>query len=235
MSARATLQSEKAVADKLLIKGDLYTEVLYLCENEEGKTECLTHSMPISQIVDMPGIDEKSLCNVTLGVRQIAVQRKADSSSQGALLEIAAKCSAMVRCSNVVSVNVSDDCYSTGYDLQSDYIIQEFACPVFSVGEQKTSLCTADMPSEVSRVLHIWCSNLESKASAKADKAKNASACFPCAIHIRLVIHRLYIDSRLHNIHIKFAIGFHATANILAQFILKLAFIGSFQNNVAEL
>lgn len=187
VSARATLQSEKAVADKLLIKGDLYTEVLYLSENEEGKTECLTHSMPISQIVDMPGIDEKSLCNVTLGVRQIAVQRKADSSSQGALLEIAAKCSAMVRCSNVVSVNVSDDCYSTGYDLQSDYTIQEFACPVFSVGEQKTSLCTADMPSEVSRVLHIWCSNLESKASAKADKVKigcRASLCI------------LYLDSK---------------------------------------
>ncbi len=187
VSARATLQSKKAVADKLLIKGDLYTEILYLSENEEGKVDKLTHSMPISQIVDISGIDENSLCNVSLGVRQIAVQRKADSSSQGALLEIGAKCSAMVRCSSVVSVNVSDDCYSTGYDLQSDYSIQEFACPVYSADEQKTSVCVVEMPSEISRVLQIWCSDLDYKMSAKGDAAKadcKASLCI------------LYLDSK---------------------------------------
>lgn len=187
VSARATLQSKKAVADKLLIKGDLYTEILYLSENEEGKTEKMTHSMPISQIVDIPGIDENSICNVTLGVRQIAVQRKADSSSQGALVEIGAKCSAMVRCSSVVSVDVSDDCYSTSYDLQSDYSIQEFACPVYSTEEQKTTVSVVDMPAEVSKVLDIWCSDLECKMTAKGDIAKadcRASMCI------------LYLDSK---------------------------------------
>ena len=184
VSARATLQSKKAVADKLLIKGDLYTEILYLSENEEGKTEKLTHSMPISQIIDIPGIDENSLCNVILGVRQIAVQRKADSSSQGALLEIAAKCSAMVRCSRVVSVSVSDDCYSTGYDIQSDYSIHEFACPVYTAEEQKTSSCVIDMPTDVSKVLDIWCSDFDCKMSAKGDGAKADCRAALCILYL---------------------------------------------------
>ena len=97
VSSRATLQSKKSVADKLLIKGDLYTEILYLSESEEGRTEKFIHTMPISQIIDIPGLDENSICSITLGVREVAVARKTDTSSQGSLAEIAAKCSAMVR------------------------------------------------------------------------------------------------------------------------------------------
>ena len=107
VSSRATLQSKKAVADKLLIKGDLYTEILYLSESEEGRTEKFIHTMPISQIIDIPGVDENSICSVTLGVREVAVARKTDTSSQGSLAEIAAKCSAMVRCSQVRAVHTT--------------------------------------------------------------------------------------------------------------------------------
>ena len=172
VSARATLESKKAVSDKLLIKGDLYTEVLYLSENEEGKTEKLTHSMPISQIVDVPGIDENSLCSVLLSVRQIEVQRKADSSSQGSLLEIAAKCSAMVKCSAVKTAEVTDDCYSTDHDVETEYTIQELSLPVHSADEQKTVTSTVNTPADISTVLHIWCSDLTGKMKAKGDKAK---------------------------------------------------------------
>ena len=172
VSSRAALQSKKAVADKLLIKGDLYTEILYLSESEEGKTEKFTHSMPISQIVDIPGIDENSLCSVTLAVREIAALRKADSSSQGSFAEIAAKCSAMVRCSQVYTADVIDDCYSTDYDAQADFTIEEFIYPVHSIDEQKTSVCTVSLPTDVSSVAHMWCSDLIYKMKAKGDKAK---------------------------------------------------------------
>lgn len=183
VSARATLESKKAVSDKLLIKGDLYTEVLYLSESEEGKTEKLTHSMPISQIIDIPGIDEKSLCNVILSVRQINVQRKADSSSQGSLLEIAAKCSAMVKCSEVKTAGVADDCYSTSHDIKSEYTIHDFALPVYSADEQKTAVSTLAMPSDVSSVLHIWCSDLTGKMKGKGDKAEANCSAVLCILY----------------------------------------------------
>ncbi len=183
VSARATLESKKAVSDKLLIKGDLYTEVLYLSESEEGKTEKLTHSMPISQIIDIPGIDEKSLCSVVLNVRHINVQRKADSSSQGSLLEIAAKCSAMVKCSEVKTAEVADDCYSTSHDIESEYTIHEFTLPVHSADEQKTVTSTLDMPSDVSSVLNMWCSDLMGKMKGKGDKAEASCSAVLCILY----------------------------------------------------
>lgn len=187
VSARAALESKKALSDKLLIKGDLYTEVLYLSESEEGKTEKLSHSMPISQIVDIPGIDENSLCSVILNVKQINVQRKADSSSQGSLLEIAVKCSAMVKCSEVKTAEVADDCYSTVCDIESEYTIQEFMHPIHSADEQKTVTSAVDMPSEISSVLHIWCSDLTGKMKGKGDKA---------TAHCSAVLCILYTDAK---------------------------------------
>ena len=187
ISSRATLQSKKAVADKLLIKGDLYTDILYLSESEEGKTEKFTHSMPISQIIDIPGIGEDSPCSVVLDVKQVNVQRKADSSSQGSLAEIAVKCSAMVMCSQVNTADVIDDCYSTDCDADGEFTIQEFSFPVYTADEQKTSVCTVDMPSEVSGVLDIWCSDTISDMKAKNDKAK---------VRGRAVLGMLYLDSK---------------------------------------
>lgn len=169
--SRATLESKKAVADKLLIKGDLYTDILYLSEDEEGRVDKITHSMPISQIIDMPGIEEDSLCSVILKVRQVSAQRKADSSSQGRLVEIAAKCSAMVRCSQIKTAYVIDDCYSISHRMKSEYALEEFCFPVHTMSEQKTVTCSLDMPSDVSAVLDIWCSDLKSDMKGKGDKA----------------------------------------------------------------
>jgi hypothetical protein len=187
ISSRATLQSKKAVADKLLIKGDLYTDILYLSESEEGKIEKFTHSMPISQIIDIPGIDENSPCSVELNVKQVNVQRKADSSSQGSLAEISVRCSVMVRCSQVNTADVIDDYYSTDYDSKGEFTLQQFSFPVYTADEQKTSVCTVDMLAEVSGVFDIWCSDILSQTKVKTDKAK---------IHSKAVLGILYLDSK---------------------------------------
>lgn len=171
VSSVATVDSKKAVADKLLIKGDLHTEILYLSEDEEGRVEKMTHSMPISQIIDMPGITEDSICNVILNVRNISAVRKADSTSQGRLVEIAGKCSATVKCSEVKTAYVIDDCYSISHDIRADYSLEEFNFPVHSMDEQKTVVSSVDMPSEVSRVMEIWCSDLACDMKGKNDKA----------------------------------------------------------------
>ena len=172
VSSRAELTSKKAVADKLLIKGELYTEILYLSEDEEGKVDKMTHSMPISQIVDMPGIDENSLCSVILKVMSVSAKRKSDSSSQGRLIEIAAKCNAAVKCSQVNTVYVTDDCYSISHDIKSEYSLEEFTFPVEFYDVQKTFTCNLDMPTEMSDIIDIWCSDLKSEIKGKGDNVR---------------------------------------------------------------
>ena len=173
VGARAEVDSVKAVSDKLLIKGQLYTDILYLSETEEGRVEKHRHTMPISQIVDVPGIDENSRCRVTISVRNINAVRKADSSSQGNMIDIAAKCCAMIRCSQVKEISVSDDCYSTSHDIKCDYTIRDFTRSIHHINEQKTTLATIDVPSgDIMSVLDIHCSDFSFDMKGKDDKVK---------------------------------------------------------------
>ena len=188
VSARAEVDSVKAVSDKLLIKGQLHTDILYLSETEEGKVEKLRHSMPISQIVDAQGIDENSRCSVVIRVRHINAQRKTDSSSQGNMIDIAAKCCAMIRCTQVKGVTAIDDCYSISHDIKCDYTIREFARPIHHMNEQKTTQVTLDIPSgDIMSVLDIYCSDFGFDMKGKDDKA-NAK----CSALLGV----LYLDSK---------------------------------------
>ena len=72
-------------------------------------------------------------------------------------------------------------------------------------------------------------------AAAQTHHTENAPASFPCAIHIALLIHRLHIQSGLHQIHVEFAISLHTAANVLAQTAFKLALIGALQDDLAQL
>lgn len=173
LSARAEVDSVKAVTDKLLIKGQLHTDVLYLSETEEGRIEKLRHTMPISQIIDATGAGENSDCTVTVKVRHINAQRKADSSSQGNMIDIAAKCSAMIRCTQKAEITVCDDCYSTSHDIKCDYTIQEFARPVYRMNEQKTSIVVAQIDSgDIMAVTDVVCNDFSFEVKGKQDKVK---------------------------------------------------------------
>ena len=71
-------------------------------------------------------------------------------------------------------------------------------------------------------------------APAQAHHTENRMAALPGPIHVRLPVHRLNIDGRLHNIHVKIAVQLHPTPDILPQPGLKLALIRPFQDNFSQ-
>ncbi len=185
-NAYAVLDSQKAVSDKLLIKGQLYTQVLFCAEGDDGKISKFNHAMPISQIIDMPGVDENSGCDIELSVRCLSVQKKSDSSD-GSLLEIGAKVAAKVKCTSIQKIDVLDDCYSTSHEIKADYAAEEFLCRVGSVDQQKTVKQTIDIPSgDIVSISDIWCSEVTSSMNGKDDRAKGE-----CSLNICLI----YLDS----------------------------------------
>ncbi len=183
-SAYAVLDSQKAVSDKLLIKGQLYTQVLYCTDSDEGKVSKLSHSMPISQIIDLPGIDENSICNIQLSVRCLSVQRKNDSSDN-CFAEIGAKVAAKVKCTSKAKVQTVEDCYSTTHEIKADYTAEEFLCPVYSVNQQKTVKQTLEFSSaDIANVTDIWCSDVSSSMSGKGDTAKGECSLTLCMLYL---------------------------------------------------
>lgn len=186
--AYAVLDSKKAVSDKLLIKGQLYTQVLYCTDGDDSRVSLLEHTMPISQIIDLQGIDENSHCKVSLFVRCLSVQRKSDSSSKGSLLEIGAKVAAFCKCTVKEEVLTVEDCYSTSHEIKTDYALEEFLSPVQSINQQKTIKQTLDFPSaDIANITDIWCSDTVCSMKGSGNSAKGECS---------LVISVLYLDSK---------------------------------------
>lgn len=156
--ADTVLDSYKAVSDKLLIKGQLVVTVFYLAEGDGGKTACLTHRMPISQIVDLPGVEEKSSCLITLFPQWVSLQRKTDSSSKGSLLEISAKVSALACCKENVEAEVIEDCYSLSHEAEITRENEELSYLLTSLDRHKTfKACLELSGADVASVMHIRC------------------------------------------------------------------------------
>lgn len=173
VNAYAVIDSKKAVSDKLLIKGEMYTEIFYITDEQPSSFERFKHSMPISQIIDMPGIDEKSQCSAEVGVRQVMLNIKQDSSSSNRLLEIAAKLCADIKCSLQKSADIIEDTYSISHEIETEYKIQEFLCPVHTIDRQKTHKTTVEIiGGSIRQILDIWCNELLCTIKGKDDKVE---------------------------------------------------------------
>lgn len=183
--AWAVVDSKKAVSDKLLIKGQLYTQVLYLVDGDEGRISLMNHSMPISQIIDLTGIDENTDCRVRLNVRCLNVQRKSDADSKGSLLEIGAKVGALCICTAKEEISTVTDCYSTDYEIKQEYAAEEFLSLVHSINQQKTLKHTLEIPSgDISKVTDIWCSDVTATMTGKGDSARAECSLTLCILYL---------------------------------------------------
>lgn len=158
---RVKLESKKAVADKLLIKGELCCEILYT-DSEKGSLVKVTHSMPVSQILSIPGITDKSDIHLSLSPSQFTVSAKNDSAGRCRLLEFAARISAVVRCRQDKELEVIKDCYSTEYEIASDYESTQLYSCLYNEEKEIAFEETIDFSdSDIGDIGDMWCSTGE--------------------------------------------------------------------------
>ncbi len=175
--------SVRAVADKLLVKGELCCKVLY-CTEKDNKLQKIQHTMPISQIVDLPGADEKDDISVSLYLRQSVVAVKNDSSGKGRLLEIAARVSAFVKCSQEKEITLIDDCYSTQYEVKGEYSLTEFAEPLLCEERNLTRDKTIDFASGgIKEIIDMWHTDTKCFLSSGEGEIKGNCSFLLCGIY----------------------------------------------------
>ena len=150
----AVLDSKKAVSGKLLIKGELYTKIVYC--TEQGAAELFEHSMPISQILDVPGLSEECSVIVTADVIQSALCVKSDSSGENRLVEIAVKVASFVKGTKREEYALMDECYCTDYEVNTNFEMGDFSRLVHSADRQLTLKKTVDMPNSLKKVYCVW-------------------------------------------------------------------------------
>ena len=136
-SAYAQIDSVKCIANKMLIKGDMIISLSYCSDSSDGELVTLKHVMPISQIIEIQGIDENSNCLVKIDVCSVSPVPKTDSNGETRLVDLVIKAVASVKVYENREVNIVTDSYSTECEIISECKNIDLVRLIFTYKENK--------------------------------------------------------------------------------------------------
>lgn len=169
----AVIDTVKTIENKMLIKGDMVTDILYCTDSSENETEKYRHTMPISQIIDLEGIDESSLCDIDTEILSVCVSPKADSEGKNRLLDIAVKAGVSVTAYENCDICTVSDGYSTQYETEAEYKNLFFRKHIFTYRETKQVRCEFDLSglsvSAITDVFALKCDGSAENSDGKTE------------------------------------------------------------------
>lgn len=170
VAACAEAKEVKAINNKVLVKGDCTVKIYYIGENS-ASVESVEHSMPISQIIEMDGINELSLYSLNMSVSSCEAVIKADSSGDMRLIDLNARISAFMAAFDDIPVTLITDAYSTEYDAKNTFKSIEQLKYSDSFNTSFTNKVVLEsIGVSVDCVLAVWCSDVRKSFSIKEDK-----------------------------------------------------------------
>lgn len=156
-SISITVKDTKAIANKLIIKADALVKILYLSDIDTGSMDTMEYTVPISQIVDVPGVDENSLCDIKIEILNSDIRPKTDSFNEDDLLSVDIKFAAMVIAYESKDLQMVTDVYSTKFNLNVDYKQTSIPKVIDFISELYTNKSNVDVPGEgVSEIIDVF-------------------------------------------------------------------------------
>ena len=160
----------KIINNKALIKGDCSVKIYYISENS-STIESIEHSMPISQIIELDGINDTCICSLRMNVTSCDAAAKADSSGDMCLIDLNARISAFMIAFEETPLSLITDAYSTEYEVKNTFKNIE----LLEYNDKFNTNFTNKVVFEsigvsVDCVLAVWCSDIKYAFTAKDDK-----------------------------------------------------------------
>ena len=119
-SASAVLTEYKVIANKVIIKGDIMLHNLYASDENEATPQIMDYSIPMSQIIDISGINEEYQCMVTFEVTNIDVTLNQNDNNECHSFDAEFTVRVCCEANKNTQAQLIDDIYSTTHDVQSN-------------------------------------------------------------------------------------------------------------------
>ncbi len=155
---RAVTSDCKPIANKIMYKGELRVKLLYLSDLDSGKVETAEHTVPFSQVIDINGAVESSLCAVRTEVMSGGVALKSEIGFDDPLPVLTAKICVTAFAYEERDTTVVTDCYSTARNLDTERTSYTFPMLAANLREnivEKTIVDFTDI--SIAKVLDVWC------------------------------------------------------------------------------
>ncbi len=153
----------RAIEDKLMLKGEAVLKILYLTDLETGTRDTMTFHIPLSQIIDVRGINENTVNDVSVDVMSYDVSLRSEYDEGSTLVALDARLCANVFAYEQKDITVIDDAYSTIYDLKPVYQNENLfrVMPCCRMIQNVTASMTAG-DRNVSEVIDVWLDSVSS-------------------------------------------------------------------------
>lgn len=146
--AIAAVKDHKVIKNKVIAKGDLLLQTMYSPDISQNNLECITHTIPLSQIIEIDGVDENSICTAGFEVLNIKMDASEDSDGENRLLNVCITVNASVRAYNTEEVTLTEDAYSPVFDmiLEKKPVTIERICDV--TNNEETVKSAVEVPGD---------------------------------------------------------------------------------------
>ncbi len=138
----------RLIANKVICKGEALLHTLYLPEGENAKPELMENSILLSQIIDLPGVDEDFTCNVVLKTGDVLVDVKEDSGGENRILAIEITVIAECIADKNREIQTVSDMFSTCYDAEITAEIVKLESILATVNETTVCKQILDFPGD---------------------------------------------------------------------------------------
>lgn len=148
----------RVMANKIIIKGILMLNCLYVSDIANGDTHKTRYEIPFSQIIDIEGLDEEWQCKVGLYITASDMHISSNQSGEGRLFEVNFKLTACVQCYRTEMAEVVTDAYSSSCPIQCESKRLDTRHLIDIRRDNPVVRETFDMPAEnVAKIVDIWC------------------------------------------------------------------------------
>lgn len=170
----------KVIAGKVITKGELRLHILYQPFDEQAAPEVMEFAIPVSQIVDVDGVDEDCECEVTMQTLSCDMAPKADEEGVNTLLNAEVQLNVAVKAHRTEQVVAVNDCYSTEYECSAPAkpIAARRLAEIVNITHIHKE--TLDLPEEVCSILDIWSCVQETNAVCTGDSIKISGRLLIC-------------------------------------------------------
>lgn len=121
-SVRVKSEDCKVAGDKAMIRGELIVRVLYIADNEIAENAVMEFNIPVSQVVDAPGIENNARLDYRLQLMSGDVRLiESGSGDNGSCVAVDCRLCAFVAAYTDEETEYISDAYSTSFDLDGEY------------------------------------------------------------------------------------------------------------------
>lgn len=155
--ASAVVSDYKIISNKIMAKGEVTLKLLYLSNLDTGNIDVLEYTIPISQIIDVDGVDENSKATIKLDLLNYDVKVRNDLADNNIIISFESKLCLTAEIYAEEEVEIITDAYSTKYDMDLIYSQKTLAYLNTIVSDNCISKNSIELSSSgILKVLDLW-------------------------------------------------------------------------------